>query len=419
MLNNILEVSEKKSKGGRVPIKIALHKIHSDPNGTNTNGIHWKREYVLDAMESANGMPICAEFVDPEEKDVPLGHGLTGSMKNKDGLEEPVYLNSETVGVIEAVSIEQFEDDNEKYEMFVGSGYLFNQRYPKFVQWVRDNYQTNGVETSIEIVGKPENENKIIYEEEHPTDKKRTPMQYVYSGTAVLSVPAADSNAVVLEISQKLKPNKEEDKMDFNMDEVKSVITKTITELNEKDATHASEIQKLNDQISELNSQIENKTSEISEKDGTIAELNASIEQLKKAIADMESERETWWKEREILENELAKAKVAEKLAELDGAMSEFNEAEKEVAKDDIAELQKKIESCKKRDELCEVTSEINSIKSKICMAIVDKQKADAKEQQRISEQNSKKDHVDLEDIFSEMCMETPVDETQEDLNIF
>ena len=148
MLNNILEVSEKKSKGGRVPIKIALHKIHSDPKETNANGIHWKREYVVNAMESANGIPICAEFIDPEEKEVPLGHGLTGSMTNKDGLEEPVYLNSETVGVIESVSINEFENDNEQYEMLVGSGYLFNQRYPKFVQWVRDNYQTNGVETS-------------------------------------------------------------------------------------------------------------------------------------------------------------------------------------------------------------------------------------------------------------------------------
>ena len=58
MFNNILEVSEKISKGGRVPIKIALHKIHNDPKETNKNGIHWKREYVVDAMESANGNPI-------------------------------------------------------------------------------------------------------------------------------------------------------------------------------------------------------------------------------------------------------------------------------------------------------------------------------------------------------------------------
>ena len=90
-----------------------------------------------------------------------------------------------------------------------------------------------------------------------------------------------------------------------------------------------------------------------------------------------------------------------------------------EVAKDDIAELQKKIEECKKKEELCEVTSEINSIKSKICMAIVEKQKADEKEQARIAEQNSHEEKVDIEDIFAEMCSESVVDDEKEDLNIF
>ena len=417
MFNNILEVSEKISKGGRVPIKIALHKIHNDPKETNKNGIHWKREYVVDAMESANGIPICAEFIDPEEKEVPLGHGLTGMMINKDGLEEPVFLNSETVGVIEKAYIEEFEDDDEKNEMLVGEGYLYNQRYPKFVQWIRDNYATNGVETSIEIVGLPENDNNILYEEDKPTQDFRTCKSYLYSGCAILSLEAADPDAIVLEISQKRHQKKEEKSMDFNMDEVKSVIEKTITELNEKDAVHATEVQSLNTQISELNSQIENKDAEISEKENTITELNASVEQLKKVIADMEVERDTWWKQKDILEAELAKAKVAEKLSELDTAMGEFNEAEKEVVKEDIAVLQEKIEKCEKSEELENVTSEINSIKSKICMAIVEKQKAD--EKARKSEQNSHEKQVTVEDIFGEMYMETPVNEEQEDLNIF
>lgn len=420
MLNNILEVSKKISKGGRVPIKIALHKIHDDPNETNKNGIHWKLEYVKDVMESAKGIPICAEFIDQEEKEIPLGHGLTGSMINNDGLEEPVFLNSDTVGVIESVSIDEFKDDESNtYQMLVGSGYLFNQRYPKFVQWIRDNYATNTVETSIEIVGLPENDNKIIYEEENPTQDFRSPQKYLYSGCAVLSVEAADSDAIVLEISQKQNRKKEEQNMEFNMDEVKSVITKTITELNEKDAAHEKELQELNGKITELNEQLENKNSVITEKDGQISELNASVEQLRKAIKEMEEDRETWYRERDILEQELAKAKVAEKLAELDDAMGEFNEAEKEVAKEDIAELQKKIEECKKKEELCEVTSEINSIKSKICMAIVEKQKADEKEKAKISEQNSKEEKVDIEDIFAEMCSESVVDDEKEDLNIF
>ena len=47
MLNNILEISQRSNKNGRVPIKIALLKIHDDPNETNKNGIHWKKEYFL------------------------------------------------------------------------------------------------------------------------------------------------------------------------------------------------------------------------------------------------------------------------------------------------------------------------------------------------------------------------------------
>lgn len=418
MLNNILEVSEKSSKGGRVPVKIALHKIHNNSDETNKNGIHWKKEYVENAIDSAKMIPICAEFIDSEEKDVPLGHGHTGTMINNDGLEEPVFLNSETVGVIESASIETIEADNYKYDALVGSGYLFNQRYPKFVQWIRDNYLSNGVETSVEIVGLPENENNIIYEEKNPTEDFRTPSQYLYSATAVLSVEAADDDAIVLEISQKLNKNKEENNMDFNMDEVKSVIKTTMTELNSKDEAHATEVQKLNDQISELNSQIENKDSVIAEKDGQISELNASVEQLTKALADMKSDQETYWAERNLLEAELAKAKVAEKLAELDGALSEFNEEEKSVAKDDIEKLKEDINACKKSDELNNVSSEINSIKSKICMAIVEKQKADEKEQKKISEQNSYGNN-NVEDIFSEMYMETPVKQEPEDLNIF
>lgn len=418
MLNNILEVSKKISKGGRVPIKIALLKIHDDPNETNKNGLHWKREYVEKEIDSTKMMPICAEFTS-DNKDIPLGHGLTGSMINQEGLEEPEFLNSETVGVIESASIEKFMNGNDSYELLVGNGYLYNQRYPNFVSWVRKKYATNEVDTSIEIIGLPENDNKIIYEEETPTDEYRTPKEFLFSGTAILSVLPADDNAVVLEVAQKQNQKKEEQHMEFNMDEVKSVITKTITELNSKDEIHASEIQKLNDQIVELNSQLSEKDSVIAEKDTKISELNASAEEMQKLLDKMKDDQKTYWAEREILEQEIAKAKVAEKLAELDATLGEFNEDEKAIAKDDIEALRDQINACKKKDELNDVTSEINSIKSKICMAIVEKQKADEKEKVKISEQNSHEEKVDIEDIFAEMCSETVVEDDEEDLNIF
>lgn len=207
--------------------------------------------------------------------------------------------------------------------------------------------------------------------------------------------------------------------MDFTMDDIKTVITNTMTELNNKDEAHTKAIQSLNDKISELNTQIENKDSVIAEKDAQISELNASVEQLQTALNQLKSDQDTYWSERAILEQELAKAKVAERLAELDTALSEFNDEEKAVANDDIVELQKKIEKCEKVEELESVTSEINSIKSKICMAIVEKQKAEAKEQARISEQNSRQGQVNLDDIFSDMYVESPVGDTQDEMDIF
>lgn len=97
---------------------------------------------------------------------------------------------------------------------------------------------------------------------------------------------------------------------------------------------------------------------------------------------------------------------------------SKFTDEELEIAKDDIDKLKANINSCTKKEELDNVTSEINSIESKICMSIVEKQKkaeADAK----IAEQNSKKETVETEDIFSEMCTEATTSDKEEDLNIF
>ena len=105
MLNNILEISKRASKGGRVPIKIALLKIHEDKDETNDNGLHWKEKYILNAADSVEMMPICASFID-ENKDVPLDHGYTGEYVDENGIHEPIFENSETVGCFESKSIE-------------------------------------------------------------------------------------------------------------------------------------------------------------------------------------------------------------------------------------------------------------------------------------------------------------------------
>lgn len=408
MLNNILEISQRSNKNGRVPIKIALLKIHDDPKETNKNGIHWKKEYVLNAIDSVKGMPLCCEFAS-EDKSCPLGHGLTGEVVDSNGVHEPVFENSEVVGTFEKAEIETIKDINgDEIEALCGYGYLYYQRYPKLVDWVRKGFAVGEVCTSIEIMGLKENDNKIIYENGY-NENMRSPMIYSFSGCALLSISPSDDAAVVLEISQRKTTNKEEKKnMEFNKKEFEEVLKTTLTEINSEKKTHDEEVSELNNKIADLNSQIETK-------DNTISELNASVEQLQATLKQMESDRDTYWAERELLEREIAKAKVAEKLAELDNSLKEFNAEEKEVAKEDIEELKKNINACQKKEELNNVTSEINSIKSKICMNIVAKQKQ-AESEARISEQNS--EEVKIEDIFSEVCSEKYVDDDEE-VNIF
>ena len=407
MLGNILEISKRASKGGRVPIKIALLKIHKDVNETNKNGLHWKEEYVLNAIDSVKFMPICASFCD-ETKSTPLDHGMTGEEIDSDGVHEPLFENSETVGCFENANIENVTVNGNEIRALVANGFLYNQRYPAFVKWVRANYAQGTVDTSIELMGLDTNDNKIVYEEDNPTDEFRTPKEFVFSGSCILSVQPADADAIVLEIAQK-QSQKEDKTLDEN--KLKELIQSAVSEISSKN-------DELNTKIAELNTAISDKEAIIAEKDGKIVELNASIQQLQDALTKLKQEHDTYWAERELLEKELVKAKVAEKLSELDSALSEFNEDEKASASDDIKKLKENINSCEKKDDLKSVSAEINSIRSKICMDIVAKQKK-AEQESKTAEQNSAREQKNNEviDIFSEMCSDTQDDD--EDINIF
>lgn len=386
-MSHILEISKKANRAGRVPIKIALLKIHEDAEETNLNGLHWDENYVTNAIESLKMMPICAEFCS-EDKDIPVGHGLTGSETNEKGLDEPIFENSEAVGVIENGSIETVEINGEEIKALCGSGYLFNQRYPKFVKWVRANHALGNVDTSIEIVGLESNANKIVYLEDEPKEEFRTPCEFSFSGTAILSVTPSDSNAIVLEIAQ--KKEQEEKKIMFDEKTMRDVIVAAITETNSKN-------DELNATITELNSTI-------AERDSTIVELNATVEQVKKALADLEAERETYWAEREALQKELGELKAKARLGELNSAIENFTDEEKAYAEVEINSFNED-----------PMAGDVDAIVSKIYAGIgVASKKAEA--DAKVAEQNSAKDDADL-DIFSEVNSVEDTDDS--DVNIF
>lgn len=397
MLGKILEISKQTSKGGRVPIKIALLKIHEDDKETNKNGLHWKEEYVLNAIDSVKLMPICASFCD-ETKSTPLDHGLTGEEIDNDGVREPLFENSETVGCFESANIEDVNVNGNDIRALVANGFLYNQRYPNFVKWVRQNKSLGNVDSSIEIMGLETNDNKIVYEESEPKDEFRTPKEFVFSGTSILSVSPADDNAIVLEVAQK-QENKEDKTLDEK--ELKELIQSTISETNSKN-------EELLAKITELNSTISEKDSVIAEKEEKIVELNATVEQVQKALDDLKKEHETYWAERDALEKELGALKAKARIGELNAAIEGFSDEEKKYAESEINSFNEK-----------PLEGNIDAIVDKIYAGIGQaSKKADA--EAKVAEQNSAKENKDNEviDIFSEMCSETQ-DTDEEDVNIF
>ena len=378
-MNKILEINKRISKGGRKNIRMVLLTIHEEGE-MNRNGITWVEQYVLDNLESIKGIPICATFLDEDKEDL-YDHGYTETVESEDGKSEPLFLNSESVGVIEDAKIEVIEIDGETKKVLVGYGYIFCQRYPNLCE----KLESSKVKSSIEIMGTDENDRKIIYDGGYK-EKGRKPMVFDFTGTCLLGVLEADENCYVLEVAE--NKNKEEK---LNMDENKiiEVIQKAITETNAVKADTETK-------IAELNSQIEAKDAEIKEANEAkeVAENNASEKDSK--IAELEAENAK-------LKEELAACKKREACEAFDAMLANYTDDEKKCVESEI--------NAYKENPL---NGNADEIISKICRNIVENQKkaeADAK----IAEQNEAKENETI-DIFSEVNSD---EEKDEDTNIF
>ena len=378
-MNKILEINKRISKGGRKNIRMVLLTIHEEGE-MNRNGITWVEQYVLDNLESIKGIPICATFLDEDKEDL-YDHGYTETVESEDGKSEPLFLNSESVGVIEDAKIEVIEIDGGTKKVLVGYGYIFCQRYPNLCE----KLESSKVKSSIEIMGTDENNRKIIYDGGYK-EKGRKPMVFDFTGTCLLGVLEADENCYVLEVAE--NKNKEEK---LNMDENKiiEVIQKAITETNAVKADTETK-------IAELNSQIEAKDAEIKEANEAkeVAENNASEKDSK--IAELEAENAK-------LKEELAACKKREACEAFDAMLANYTDDEKKCVESEI--------NAYKENPL---DGNADEIISKICRNIVENQKkaeADAK----IAEQNEAKENETI-DIFSEVNSD---EEKDEDTNIF
>lgn len=399
------EISSKKYKTGRRKFIATLYELQPpecviDDVGTkyNKNGITFLEEYAEKQLDSIKDMSVRVAFID-DDRTMISDHGETGIINDM-----PVFENATTVGHFTKGWIDDIEIDGEKKRCVFGEGYLDEMCYPEFVSLLEEDLN-NGVsiDGSIEIY-KPKDSEGIVYKKGW-LEKGRIPVNYIHSGWDMVMF-AADTSSKLCELNNF---NKEEKKnMEFDKKEFEAVVKSALSEINSEKKSHDEEVSELNNKITELNSQIEAKDADIAARDTQIAELNAKVEQMEKDMKKRDDEKED-------LEKEVTKAKASEKLSEMEAALKDFSDEEKEVAKEDIKKLKDEINACKKKSELNNVTSEINSIKSKICMEIVAKQKQ-AESEARISEQNS--EEVKIEDIFSEVCSEKYVDDDEE-VNIF
>ena len=387
----LFELSSETYKNGRRPFTAILYELQPpecvvDDVGTkfNDNGITFLEEYCAPQLESIKDMSVTVSFVD-EERTVICDHGDTGV---EDGM--PVFDNATVVGhFTEKGYITDIEIDGETKRVVAAKGYLDEMRYHSFVQWLESELsQGRSAKGSIEIY-KSKGNKTIIYKKGY-LPQGRIPTEFIHSGWSMVISPA-DSTSALIELNTQNKAKKEENaEMEFNMDEIKSVIAQTISETNSKN-------DELSAQVAELNAQI-------AEKDNTISELNATVEQVKKAIADLEAEHEDYWAEREALQKELGELKAEKRLAELNAAIADYTE-------DEVKYAESEINSFKENP----LEGDIEAITSKICVGIVSKQKEDAA---HIAEQNSKNKNNDVIDIFSDMGSDTGADNS-EDVEIF
>ena len=398
-----LEISQATNPNGRRKVKLALHEIYPDRTQWNRNGITYLEQYTRDNADSVKGMPLCAEFLD-DDKDIPYGHGLTGHIKSM-----PVFENSVQVGVCEDWSIEDIEIEGETHRCLCATGYINEGRYPKFVKWIEDQV-ANGetLRGSVEFVGTKDNDGEIIYDGGWK-EEGRIPMIYDYSGYCILSVKPSDPSAILIELNQ-FKNNLEDVEMNEEIRKALSDLQSEVisafkdtrnVEVNNEINSLESQVAELNSKIAELNAQIEEKDKEIEELNRKCDEANAEVTKKEEEVNSKVEELNSAIAEKDAELNEMKKAN---RVAELNQALSSFTDEEKTYAKDEIDAFNADPFSV-----------EINQITTKIEAASYRKIREDQKTKNL--EANSMKDEFD--GIMSAVDPIVKDDNTVEDFDCF
>ena len=370
----LFEINNKQEKKtGYKRFKLILAEIYDkscivDETGTkyNDNGITWIDEYVENVKDTLIGSSVTVEFADDSKADI-LGHGETGQYK--DGV--PLLSNATTIGHFDKAYMDEVTDDDGKTKkVFVGEGTLDYMRYSDCIDLLSEKLSNNEtIYGSVEIV-RTENNPALVYLYGYK-DIGRIPTEFEFSGYALLGcgVQPSDHTASLLELNNKNNKNEEEI---ITMDEkilgmITDSIKATISECNSKNEEFES-------RITELNSALEIKTNEVNSLTEKVSELEASLATAKSEVEAISAEKNT-------LIDKLNSVKVEQKKSELNTALANFTDEQKEYAKAEIEAFNAD-----------PIKSEINSITAKIYEGIGKATIASETEKAKIiAEQNSKK----------------------------
>jgi len=279
------------------------------------------------------------------------------------------------------MAIDEIEDENgNTFTACIGEGEIDALCYHNFVEKldrdIKEGIFPNG---SVEILHTNEND-AIVYKYGYK-EQGRIPMDFIYSGYALLGITPADDSAKLIELNEH-----KEELVVMNEDQVKAVVEQTIKMLSEQNSEMEQCRQECADKIAEANAAVEAVTNEKNEIEASASEIQAALDQLKAEYQELNEKYETLWEEKRLLEKSLTEAKVKERLASLDTALSEYSSEQQEYAKEQI-------EAFKENP----LESEINSVTDAILIGIGKNAKAEA--EAKAAEQNS----ADLGDIFEDM----------------
>ena len=388
----LFEINQKQEeKTGYKRFKLVVAEVYDsscivDEAGTqyNDNGITWIDEYVEAAKETLVDSSVTVEFADDTKTDI-LGHGEIDEYK--DGV--PIFKNATIIGHFDKAYLSEITENEDGIDItkkvLIGEGTLDYMRYSDCIDLLSEKLSNDEtIYGSVELIRTKENEG-IVYLYGYK-DKGRIPTEFEFSGFSILGggVMPADCKSTLLELNKKDKEDTMDEKtLGIITDSVKACIA----ECNNKSAEYEGN-------IAELNEVVETKVTEN-------VELNDKIEKLTKALADMQAERDSYWQQVKVIEEELAELKVEKRLAEMNSAIAEFTDEQKAFAEAEI-----------KAFEADPIKSEINSITAKIYEEIGKATVSAAKkaDEKKIAELNSKNTNID---IFSDLDVKHDKDEDE------